>query len=260
MQAGGLTVFFLTVWITLSGAMSARAASDQHDPLEILLSEIPPLVMQVDGKPAGVLYELSIEIIRRFNTSSAEKISPSPGIQPWPRAYRMLKMGTGKIMLQMARTPAREKMFSWVRPVMPLKYSFVNMGNKPVLSLDGVKKQGLVGVYRKSHLETFLRTNGFESKDLVLGVNSKQNYKLLRYGRVGTWLALEDEAYWLARQDATNPKITVSPPILEAKIWMATSNDVPEDVRDLLKTTLENIVEDGLFQNFCKKYWLKPEK
>lgn len=255
MQAGGLTVFILTAWLLVFNSLPASATSDQEYPLEILLSELPPLVMDKDGEPTGLLSDLSLEIIKRMKTVSRAQFSPSPRIQPWPRAYRMLKMGSGKVMLQMARMPSREKLFSWVRPLMPLRFAFVSMGDKPVLSLDDARENGRIGVYRKSQLEAFLRENGLTSDDMVLGKNSKQNYKLLRHGRVSSWLAFEDEALWMAQQDVLKPKISVGKPILESQIWLVTSKDVPKIIQEDIKAVTNSIFTDGTFDKFCKKYW-----
>jgi polar amino acid transport system substrate-binding protein len=257
MQAGGLTVFILASWLLVISSLPASATSEQDYPLEIVLSEMPPLVMKGDGKPTGLLSELSFEIMKRTEEISRARFTRPPRIQPWPRAYRMLKMGAGKIMLQMAKLPAREKLFSWIRPLMPLRFAFVSMGDKPVLSLEEARKQGRIGVYRKSQVEAFLRNRGFTSDELVLGKNSDQNYKLLRHGRVSSWLAFEDEAHWMAQQDVIKPKITVGKPILESQIWLVTSKDVPSDIQDVLKSVTESIFTDGTFEKLCEKYMLK---
>ena len=246
----------LTFCLGLGVTVPAKSAAITPYPLDILMAEIPPLVMAGDRKPTGLLFDIGQEIIRRIGQSPYIRFSGAPKVLPWVRAYRSLTNGPGKIMLQMVRLPEREDLFSWVRPLMTLKFAFVNIEGDPVQTFDQARERGLVSVYRKSRPEIFLRKNGFDDRSLLSGDNSQQNFKLLLYGRAKSWFALIDEAYWLTGREVPKQKIRVGAPMLTSEIWLVTSKDVPRDVRDFLKQKTEEIFSNGTYLKLRQKYGL----
>ncbi len=220
------------------------------------MAEIPPLVMARNGNPTGLLFDIGQELTRRVGKLPDVKVSATPRILPWSRSYRELTKGPGKIMLQMVRLAEREDQFSWVRPLMKLNFAFVSLEGQPIQTFTQAHEKGLVGVYRNSRLEIFLRKNGFDDKSLLLGENSQQNFRLLHYGRIKSWFALIDEAYWLAGRETTGQSIKVGASMLTSEIWLITSKDVPKKVRDLLNLKISEIFSDGTYQNLRRKYGL----
>ena len=242
----------------IGGPISAPAKEPY--PLQIMMAEIPPLVMKTKGSPIGVLNDLGLELIKRTKNSPFLRFTQDPEILPWTRAYRNLKLGPGKMMLQMVRLPERENLFTWSWPLMNLDFSFVTAKGATVNTLEEARTHQRVGVYQNSRLELYLRKNGFNDDNLLPVMSSKQNFNLLRYGRIDTWFALGDEARWLAASEKMKEKLIIGAAVLRSKIWMVTSKDVPGSVIDILNQAMANILSDGTYQEIRGKYGLTIQK
>ena len=246
--------------LTTTISASTGVAAGEPVSLSIMMAEIPPLVMKIDGKPKGVLNDLGLELIKRTTPSPFLKFDQNPEVFPWARAYRNLKAGPGKIMLQMVRLPEREDLFSWGWPLMNLEFSFATIKEPAVDSIEQALTHKLVGVYQNSRLELYLRKNGFGDTNLLPVMSSKQNFNLLRYGRIDSWFSLRDEARWLASTAEPAEQLIIGAPILQSKIWMVASKDVPGSVLSILNQAMVEILSDGTYQNIRRKYGLAPQK
>ena len=126
----------------------------------------------------------------------------------------------------------------------------------PVLnSVEDARKLKTIAVYRKSHLENYLRENGFTTS-LVLTNNSDTSAKLLDAGRVDAWYASVHEARWLYKKGVLRHRIYVGQPILEIPIWAVASKGTKKALLDAIGREVELMKEDGSFSSLESKYGL----
>ena len=147
--------------------------------LTILCEDDPPLQYQdKDGKITGLTVEVVREIQRRVG--SAEEIK----LVPWARGYDAALAGPNIVLFSMARTPERERLFTWVGPVMETIYGFFARSDSriSIASIDEAKLAGRIGVYANDARDLILTRLGFTNLDRT--TDNITNVKKLMAGRI----------------------------------------------------------------------------
>ncbi len=229
--------------------------------LHIMLSTIPPLVMQNDAGKSGALWDLAQELEVRLNRTNTELISLRINTQilPWKRAYDRLQKSTNVIMLQMARTNTREQQFHWIAKTGNLSFAFISVKEPAIDSLSDALLKESIAVYRGSRLELFLKQKNFNS-NLRPTNNSQMSARLLEAGRVETWYASVQEALWLHKLGVLKSSPVIGKPIFSTPIWAVTSLTTDPKAIERIKATLKNIESDGRLQEIFSRYGLDSIK
>ncbi|WP_169566720.1 substrate-binding periplasmic protein [Sneathiella limimaris] len=234
--------------------------ANEENKLRILMSPIPPLVMSSQADQRGVLYEIALEVARRWGNSpqSGTNSSVQLEILPWSRAYAELLKHPNVVMLQMARTPEREAEFQWLDQTGNLSFAFISKNPPAINSLEEARDLNLIAVYRESRLENFLKQNGFSN--LAPTDNSKTSARLLDAERVQLWYASVQEALWLHKNGFLVSKPVVGTPIFQTPIWAVTSRKTKLEVVEHLTKVLSSIHKDGTIDLIRNEYGLGPFK
>jgi polar amino acid transport system substrate-binding protein len=143
--------------LALAFALSLAAPADAA--LRLLSEEFPPINFSEQGLPRGLAVEIVQEIQRRQGTDLEIEF------MPWARAFREAK-GAGEVALfSMARTPAREKQFKWVGPIVTFYSSLYAPARDGMRlrSLEDAKRASAVLVVRDWFTAEELKTLGFQN-------------------------------------------------------------------------------------------------
>lgn len=154
-----------------------------------------PAAVMRDGRLTGLTVEVVLEIQRRVGDRT-----PIEAL-PWARAYAMATSGPDVVLFSTTRTPEREPLFSWIGPVMRIKWSlYARAGSmKPLADLDEARRAGSIGTYKDDAREQYLKARGFTN--LHSGDNALVNTRNLLSGRLdlivstdtGLYATLEEE-------------------------------------------------------------------
>ncbi|GLQ07452.1 substrate-binding periplasmic protein [Sneathiella chinensis] len=241
-----LTVFLLS-------AAPVKALTETV-PVNILFSNIPPLVIDEPNSPAGLLWDIGGELATRLGRASGPQ---TPVVRrhllPWSRAYQQLLNTPETIMLQMARSEDRETLFHWITPVTEISLTFISIAPPAIDTVQQARQQGSIGVYRDSMLEHVLQENGFDHS-LIRTNNSETGARMLTAGRLDTWFALQQEADWLHKKGILPASPVIGKPIRETELWAVASQATPLWLREQISGALEAIRKDGTLQRLKDKY------
>ncbi len=246
-------LFCLPLLLMNFNIRQARGANSEQ--VEILLSKIPPFVMNTGQGNSGLLWDLAHLLTQRLNSESPSTVANMPRILPWIRAYKELSNTPGKIMLQMARTAEREKQFQWLLPTTSLTFAFVKKYPPALNSLEEARRAKYIAVYRGSRLENDLRKHGF-THNLILTNDSQTGARLLNADRVSAWYAVVQEAQWLYKTNVLHTMPVIGSPVLEVPVWTVASHGTDQPTLAKLKKVLYGILTDGSFARLQEKYGL----
>ncbi len=217
--------------------------------------------MQNEKGKSGALWDLAQELEVRLNRTNTKtnSLRVDTQILPWNRAYGKLQKSPNVVMLQMARTKAREKQFHWIAETGNLSFAFISRTKPAVNSLSEALNKKSIAVYRGSRLEQFLRQMNFDA-NLRPTNNSQMSARLLEAGRVEAWYASVQEALWLHKLGTLKSKPVIGTAIFNTPIWAVTSLRTEPKAVERIKATLKNIESDGRLQEIYTQYGLTLHK
>jgi polar amino acid transport system substrate-binding protein len=146
--------------------------------LTIVTEDAPPSTIVRGETLTGSSVEVVREIQKRTGDSSRIEV------YPWARAYTMATSEPDVVLFAATRTSEREPLFTWIGPVMRVKWAFFGMAGKarPLASLEDAKKAPSIGAYKDDAREQFLRRQGFTNLDSASSPD--KNLRKLQAGRV----------------------------------------------------------------------------
>lgn len=224
-------------------------------PLQILVSPIPPLVMKDKDVSHGLLWDMAEILAERLHKKHGLDVREKPLMLPWTRAYKDITSRSDRLMLQMSRSPEREDLFEWITQTTHLSFAFVTSVLPVLDTLEEARKVQTIVVYRGSRLEKFLRSNGF-NKTLVLANNSENSARLLDAGRVKAWYASVDEVLWLHKNAVMKKKPLIGKPVLSVPVWAVGSRGMPSETQAMVRSELELMKTDGTLSRLLETYGL----
>lgn len=249
-------ITFVIIIFCLSVNFARANEADEGMTYELLLSTIPPLVMdKAADQEKGLLWDIAQDVLNRLKAGQDCKCKPKPSVLPWVRATTVLENEKGKFMLQMARSDEREDLYEWIVPVGNLTFAFVTKTNPPPDTLEEAKALKRIAVYRGSRLEKYLRSNGFEAS-LMATNDSNASARLLNYGRVEAWYASVDEALWLYKKKILDSPPRIGDAILSVPIWAIASKGTPKSMQEKIKRIIQEMEVDGTMATLKEKYGL----
>lgn len=219
----------------------------------LLSEEFPPVNFSQDEIPKGLSVEVVQEVQRRL------KLDQKIEFLPWARAYREAQQGGQVALFVMARTPARERLFKWVGPVVTFYSSLYGpaQGGIRLRSLDDAKKAQAVLVVRDWFTAEELATLGF--RNLVSVSDSSTAIRML----------LARRAEFFATERLSMPKIMEQAGISEDALeivysyassegYIAFSLDTPDRVVQAWRKQLAAMKRDGSFMAIYRR-WLPQD-
>lgn len=189
------------LWLFLLPCALCRA-----EPLRVVTEELPPYSMTVNGKPGGMATEVVQAVLDEMGEPSSIQV------MPWARAYDIALNGRNVLIYSLARTPAREPLFTWVEPIASGHWKLYSLDpNLRLHSLDEARRYQIATV-KDDVGEQFLLDNGFEiGKNLQSSNRYDINYEKLRMGRIDLWIVNETNANYIVKQLGQDPVQTLHP-------------------------------------------------
>ncbi len=237
----------------LCAAPGVRADAPEPLPsggLRLLTEDFPPVNFQQDGVVKGLSVEVVQEIQRRLGQQDEILL------MPWSRAFREVQ-GPGKTALfAMARTPAREKQFKWVGPIVTFYSSLYApaRGGLRLHSMEDAKRAESVLVVRDWYTAEQLATLGF--KNLVPVADPVTAIRMTLAGRA-TLFATErlSMPQTMAQAGIPEASLEIVYSYASSEGYIAFSRDTPDSVIRAWNARLREMKRDGSFRAIYKR-WL----
>jgi len=231
-------------------AWAEGPASAANEPLRLLTEDFPPVNFQQDGVVKGLSVEIVQEIERRLGLK--DEIT----LMPWSRALREVQ-GPGRVALfAMARTPAREKLFKWVGPIVTFYSSLYApaRGGLRLRSMDDAKRAESVLVVRDWYTSEQLATMGF--RNLVPVADPVTGIRMLLAGRA-TLFATErlSMPQTMAQAGIPEESLEIVYSFASSEGYIAFSHETPDSLVQLWNDKLREMKRDGSFRTIYKR-WL----
>lgn len=235
------TLYFFSLSVT-----NAQTQNSEITSLKLVTMQLPPYGwIDNNGKPHGIIYELTEEIAKRLGVPYTHKI------RPFSRMLYELKIGNVDLLSSQAHQKALEA------------------GDKLAI-------QHYINVIAATKKDSNIKTiNDFKDKDLIY--HQSASYKQLKnlprsityikgykqalinlYKREGLHGAVFSEPayyFWMKELGLSSNDfgkvITIEK---NKKQWIFVRKDLPIETRKKLKKIVEEIREEGLYESLLKKY------
>lgn len=202
----------------------------------------------------GELTGISTKIVRELLLRIGKKGLPIRML-PWSRAYHNIQQNTNSVVFSMSRTPAREKLFQWVGPLISYTVCFYKLKSNPIRinSLEEAKRVRAIGVVKNTSGAIMLKKMGFNNLDTV-NHNYLNPYKLLR-GRITLWMAGDLSGIYIARNYNIDPnKLQVAYQVRREHLYIALSKDIPRRTVQKWQRTIRQMQLDGTLNRLKRDF------
>lgn len=218
--------------------------------LQILTSEIPPMVFTKDNKLTGYCIDLVQEIQRRIGNQTEIQVVP------WSRAYHTGKTKGDVMLICPKRTPDRENLFKWVGPVHESTTNFYKKKNAQIQikSLEDAMKASSVLITRNFYSYDDLLKKGF--KNLETTETPQLAMRMLLGGRAPLMVLEKLQAAVLLKEinaapDAIEEAYTLSPSVS----YLSFSKGMSDATVKTWQDALDKMKKDGTYSRIYKKWW-----
>lgn len=175
--------YILNIALIFSSSLSLLTVSfaclSQTRPLNVVSEVLQPFQYQNEnGKAVGYSIEVLEAILSQTDYHAKYEFLP------WPRAFKKASTQKNTIILTVARTAEREKLFHWIGLVLRENYSFFSLKSSqltPQKSLEELKKHSVV-VIKNSVLDRYLTQLNFPYVER--SVDIPQTFLMLYKNRV----------------------------------------------------------------------------
>ncbi|MFK5891916.1 MAG: transporter substrate-binding domain-containing protein [Pseudomonadota bacterium] len=207
----------------------------------ILTEEFPPYNYLDNGQVSGISTEITQEILNRLN------ISDNIRLMPWSTAYKLIQEQNNTILFSTTRTPAREKLFKWVGPLVPNNTVFFARKNAGIIikNLDDAKKTNSIGVYKEDFGELLLKAKGFKNLDSVK--DNRQNVTKLINGEIDLWIINEITGKHMLREAGLLNQVEKIYNVQKDYMYIAFNKEIPDAVVKKWQKVLDEIKSDGTY-------------
>lgn len=206
-----LSLLILAVVVTARQACATaqQAAAAQH-----AAARPPVRLITVDEPPAsyknqhGALDGYAVAVVKALQRELADQ-QPIE-LMPEGRALLTAQQDPNVLLFSFSRTPARERLYHWLLPVLQKRWQIVQrVGERTVSNLTTLCQLAAVAVVRGDVRESYLRDR--HCRNLVAVGTPQQALAMLQAGRVQA-LALDSVAlaYLLRQQKSAGPAVRVS--------------------------------------------------
>lgn len=223
------------------------------DPLALYGDDHQTPFVSRDGQP-GLFREATEEMLRRAGLPYTLTLTP------WRRAQAEVLGGGGGLIMNLARTPARETEYRWMVRVLPTAYVLAGLA-KDYQSLTEAFADGPVVVLAGTpRADEALKSGG---PDRVVQVNDPQQaVRLLRGGRVSAWYEIDLRILHAWRSAGFAPEsLRIGAPQQVTGSYLAANPGLPDAdrVEARLRMAFASMQADGSWQRILAAY-IGPER
>ncbi|MES2322233.1 MAG: transporter substrate-binding domain-containing protein [Pseudomonadota bacterium] len=243
--------FFITTLAAclLSIPMHVGATAHKIEPIHVVTSELPPLVMEGrPASPAGALYDMVDEIARRTGTPLIVEFVP------WKRALFVSGTRTRTAVFPLTRNPERERQYRWLVRLYHEHFVFIaRAGGRFDTRHPARSKQRKVAILRGSAMMKDLQARGY--KHIVEAATVAESVRYLTSGMVDA--VFGDEAIMRTMlKGHPESGFAFSGPINSTTTWLGGSLDFGPAEEARLQKAMRDMVADGSYATILKKYQL----
>ncbi len=246
-----LSLFF-TLCLFLSGNVvfaEGLTTEEKAHSFRILTEEFPPYnYTSDDGKILGISTEIVREIFKR--TGHPDNIE----VLPWADGYRLAREENNTILFSTTRSPAREKLFKWVGPLVPNNLVFFARKGSgiSIKTMEDAKNVSSIGVYKDDFGELLLKEKGFTNLDAVM--ENQMNVQKLIDGEIDLWIANELTGKHMIAKAKGGAEIEKVYEIEKNYMFVAFSKNTPDAVVDKWQQALDEIKSDGTYAQIFSQW------
>lgn len=227
--------------------------------LSIVTEQLPPFQMRIPDGVGGYVTEI-------IKASLAEtNFSYDINIYPWARAFNLALHKKNTCVYSIARTPEREKLFQWTKPIASTNASFVGLKsnhNIHINTLEDVKNY-VTAVIRDDISHQLLLQNGFIEGEHFYLVNNPDSLLKLLVTRKDIDLIMIDYLTIKYRSAYSKLDSALFTPYMHVNqiplvFYLACSKNTSSQVVSQLSQALDTIKANGIYQKIIDK-WLNKE-
>ena len=190
----------------------------------------------------------STEIVKAVPEKAG--FSYSIEVHPWARSYSIAQNDSNVLIYTILRTPFRENLFKWVRPIAPANaYSFYRLAARDDLSLKTIEdaKRHRIGVVRNNVIHQTLRQRGFVDGENIIAVNKQAQIIKMLFAHRLNYIILQERTANAEFTDAgfSIAKVQKSVFFINAYSYMAYSNGTSDEIVDRTIAAFDELVKHG---------------
>jgi len=195
-KSNWVVTLVLTAVFVFVGPISAR--TEPVDDLILMTESLPPLNFQDNGMLKGISVDLMEKMLKIVGSELTRK---DIQLMPWARAYRNILNIENTVLFLMNRNRARENLFKWVGPVIPIDYVLIAKKERGIRinSADDLKKYR-IGVVSKDLSELIMKEMNIDAQKIESVPSGEINLMKLNRNRIDLWNYEANGAKWLITQ------------------------------------------------------------
>ncbi len=180
--------------VCLFGGPASAWAEPVND-LILMTESLPPLNFQRNGILKGISVDLMEKMLQIVGSELTRK---DIQLMPWARAYRNILNIENTVLFLMNRNRARENLFKWVGPVIPIDYVLIAKKERGIRinSANDLKKYR-IGVVSKDLGELLMEEMGIDADKIESVPSGEINLTKLNRNRIDLWNYEANGAKWL---------------------------------------------------------------
>ncbi|MBF0369061.1 MAG: transporter substrate-binding domain-containing protein [Magnetococcales bacterium] len=219
-----------------------RWTGEQKHQVTILAPNIPPVSFMKEGRLTGLGVEVVREILQRMGREDPIHI------ELWSEAFQRAQEEPNTALLPPSRTPAREKLFQWVGPLIPeMLYLF---GRKePYGSNLKALRTGAVSGYAS---ERWLLDNGYQ---VIPFPDPAKGIQALVNGEIDLWINSNITMAHTAQKAGVDPELLQAvQAVKDLPAYLAFSLNTDAAVVRQWQRILDEIKLDGTFDRIVQEW------
>lgn len=244
--------------VLLSLISSNHVFADPVKDLKIYMDNFPPLnFVGEDGRLQGISVDLLLEMFSRLGSTKTIK---DIDVVPWARGYKFALTQNNTVLFTMMRTPAREKMFKWVGPIISSSHVLIAK-KKNSIQLSPSSSKADMNRYRYVVIRNdagyqLLLERGIETNNLDNVNSAKLAIKLLQHeNRSQIWANNKIAAFWMLKKlgiDAAEYEVVDT--LKYGESYFALHKETDDESVKMLQRAFDGIKADGILKKIINKY------
>jgi len=220
--------------------------------LKVYTEPLPPVHHEENGQIVGIATEIVKEIFRKAGYQADIEI------YPWKRSYLMVQKQKNQFIYTLNRTPAREKLFKWIGPILAKRTYLYKLRGRDDIRLTSLAdaKNYVTAVILGHSLTTKMESLGFEDKiHLVKTPNKSIQTKVFLNKRCDLITGNEYTIYRALK--SSNLKMSDVEPALfvsSSGYYLGAHPDTDPDIVERLQRASETLSQSDFPQQVVDKY------
>lgn len=239
-----------TTALALALGLGAFGASAAEPGVALYMMTMPPMVIDQPGRH-GEVGDVVLEAMRRAGVPVRVRVEPNP------RAMAMVQQGADAFITALSRTPERERLYTWVAPILPIHRAFYAPGRKVDSYAQAKASFKAIAVSRNTANHDILLRQGFDKQQIVEVNAGESAPRMLLAGRVDAWFNLIPESEMLLHQVGASG-VARGKELGTSDLYLACSVQCDPDKVRKLAAALAAMKADGTSARLMAKYAAEP--